>query len=58
MMSDKTYTIRFGIEMAMSHFLDDDFDLSFTNKISKIRNDEYYVKMMVAWYFATALAKQ
>ena len=56
--SDKTYTIRFGIEMAMSHFLDEDFDISFHKKISKIRSEEYYVNMMLAWYFATALAKQ
>lgn len=56
--SDKPFTIRFGIEMAMSHFLDEDFSLSLMNKISKVKSEEYYVKMMVAWYFATALAKQ
>lgn len=56
--SDKTYTIRFGIEMAMSHFLDEDFDVSYLEKISKIRSEEYYVNMMLAWYFATALTKQ
>lgn len=56
--SDLTYTKRFGIEMAMSHFLDERFDESLSETISKIRSDEYYVKMMVAWYFATALAKQ
>ena len=55
--SDKTYTIRFGIEMAMSHFLDKDFDASYLDKISKIESDEYYVNMMIAWYFATALTK-
>lgn len=58
MRSDKTYTIRFGIEMAMSHFLDDEFDIDLAKKISKIRSKEYYVNMMKAWYFATALAKQ
>lgn len=58
MASDMVYTKRFGIEMAMSHFLDDDFDSSFPEKISKIRSEEYYINMMIAWYFATALAKQ
>lgn len=56
--SDLTYTKRFGIEMAMSHFLDERFDESLSETISAIRSDEYYVRMMVAWYFATALAKQ
>lgn len=56
--SDKPFTVRFGIEMVMSHFLDKDFDASYLKKISKIRSDEYYVNMMIAWYFATALAKQ
>ena len=58
MASDKVYTVRFGIEMAMSHFLDGDFDPSFLKKAAALRFDEYYVKMMVAWYVATALAKQ
>ncbi len=56
--SDKTYTIRFGIGMMMQHFLDDDFSDEYPAIISKIRSDEYYVNMMIAWYFATALAKQ
>ncbi len=56
--SDKTYTIRFGIEMVMSHYLDEDFDAGYLEIISKIRSDEYYVNMMKAWYFATALTKQ
>lgn len=58
MKSSKTYTIRFGIEMLMTHFLDDDFRPEYLEWVAAIRNDEYYVKMMVAWYFATALAKQ
>ena len=58
-MSDKKpFTIRFGIEMVMTYFLDDNFDKNLMTIISKIKNDEYYVKMMIAWYFATALAKQ
>ena len=56
--SDKTYTVRFGIGMLMIHFLDDDFDIAYPKMVSKIRSDEYYINMMIAWYFATALAKQ
>lgn len=56
--SEKTYTIRYGIGMLMEHFLDEDFDPSYPKMVSKIRSDEYYVNMMIAWYFATALAKQ
>jgi len=56
--SSKTYTIRFGIEMLMTHFLDNDFRPEYLEWVARIANDEYYVKMMVAWYFATALAKQ
>ncbi len=56
--SDKTYTIRFGIEMLMSFYLDENFKTEYLNWVSKIRSEEYYVNMMIAWYFATALAKQ
>lgn len=56
--SDKTYTIRFGIGMLMQHFLDEDFEEGFLEAVSNIRSDAYYVNMMIAWYFATALAKQ
>ncbi len=56
--SDKTYTIRFGIGMLMEHFLDEDYDIRYPEAVSKIRSEEYYVNMMIAWYFATALAKQ
>lgn len=56
--SDLTYTKRFGIGMLMQHFLDADFDPAFPEMIAQIRSDEYYVNMMTAWYFATALAKQ
>ena len=56
--STHTYTIRFAIKMYMTYYLDENFDLSFMTKISKLRSDEYYVNMMIAWYFATALAKQ
>ena len=56
--SKKTYTIRFGIGMLMQHFLDDDFKEEYLELVSSIRSNEYYVNMMIAWYFATALAKQ
>ena len=54
--SGKTYTVRFGIGMLMSHFLDDSFDLAYPEMVAAVRSEEYYVNMMVAWYFATALA--
>ena len=58
MASKKTYTVRFGIGMLMRFFLDKHFTLSSASLVSKIRSDEYYINMMIAWYFATALAKQ
>jgi len=42
----------------MEHFLDEDFDILYPETVSKIRSGEYYINMMIAWYFATALAKQ
>lgn len=56
--SDKTYTVRYGIEMLMSWYLDDHFDPKYLEMVSSVRSEEYYVNMMIAWYFATALAKQ
>lgn len=56
--SDRTYTIRFGIGMLMQHYLDDDFEPAFPEMVAQVRSEEYYVNMMIAWYFATALAKQ
>lgn len=56
--SKDTYTVRFAVGMLMEHFLDEDFDLSYPEMVAAIRSDEYYVNMMTAWYFATALAKQ
>lgn len=56
--SEHTYTVRFGIEMLMTYFLDDAFDAKFLKRVSEIKSDEYYINMMIAWYFATALAKQ
>ena len=56
--SADTYTVRFGIGMLMQHFLDKDFDTSYMDMVAGILSDEYYINMMRAWYFATALAKQ
>ena len=58
MRSGATYTVRFGIEMLMTHYLDADFRPEYLEEVSIIKNKEYYVNMMIAWYFATALAKQ
>ena len=56
--SGQTYTVRFGIGMLMQHFLDEDFDPAYLERVAQIRSEEYYINMMIAWYFATALAKQ
>ena len=58
MESEHTYTIRFGINMLMRYYLEDEFKLEYPEKVAAIRSEEYYVNMMRAWYFATALAKQ
>ena len=56
--SEETCTIRFGIGMLMEHYLDENFDPVCPAMVAGIRSDEYYVNMMIAWYFAAALAKQ
>ena len=56
--STEAYTIRFAVGMLMEHFLDEDFSDEYPDMVSELRSDEYYVNMMIAWYFATALAKQ
>ena len=56
--SDSTYTVRFAVGMLMQHFLDDDFSPAYPKMVAAIKSDEYYINMMRAWYFATALAKQ
>lgn len=58
MLSDMTYTVRFGIGMLMSHYLDDEFRSEMPKLVAAIRSEEYYINMMIAWYFATALVKQ
>ena len=56
--SEKTYTRRFGIDMLMTFYLDDDFKEEYLALVAEVHSEEYYVKMMIAWFFATALAKQ
>lgn len=56
--SDKTYTMRFGIEMLLVHFLDKDFQKKYLDWVAKIQSEEYYVRMMQAWFFAEAAVKQ
>lgn len=56
--SEKTYTMRFGVEMLMSHCLGTHFSKEQSDLIASLRPEDYYGKMMIAWYFATALAKQ
>lgn len=56
--SDRPYTQRFGAEMLMTHFLDADFRDEALARVAALRSEEYYVNMMIAWFFATALAKQ
>ncbi len=56
--SDQTYTVRFGVGMLMRYFLEGRFRPEYADLVAQLRSDEYYVNMMIAWYFATALAKQ
>lgn len=56
--SGHTYTIRFGIGMLMQHFLDELFEERFLLMVLGVQSEEYYVNMEIAWYMATALAKQ
>lgn len=56
--SGEKYTIRYGIGMLMRLYLDADFDPEYVKLVAEVKSDEYYVNMMIAWYMATALAKQ
>lgn len=56
--SEEPYTCRFGMEMLMTHFLDNDFKPEYLEIPAAVHSEEYYVNMMTAWFFATALAKQ
>lgn len=56
--SEHTYTVRYAIGLLMRLFLDEEYDVKYPGMVAQIRSDEYYINMMIAWYFATALAKQ
>ena len=56
--SQHTYTVRYAIRMLMTFYLDDLFKPEYPQMVAAVSSDEYYIKMMIAWYFATALAKQ
>ena len=56
--SDHPYIVRFGIGMLMRYYLDEQFKPEYPKKVAEVKSDEYYVNMMIAWYLATALAKQ
>ena len=56
--SEHTYTIRYGVGMLMRLYLDEAFNEEYLEWAARIQSDEYYVNMMIAWYLATALAKQ
>jgi 3-methyladenine DNA glycosylase AlkD len=56
--SEHTYTVRFSVNMLMKHYLDDDFKPEYVSMAASVSSEEYYVNMAVAWYMATALAKQ
>ena len=56
--SEHPYPVRFAIEMLMCFYLEKNFDPVFPDWVASVSSEDYYVKMMVAWYFSTALAKQ
>ena len=56
--SNHTYTVRYAIKKLMDIYLDDNFQKKYCDMVAEIKSDEYYICMMQAWYFATALAKQ
>ena len=58
MASDHTYTVRYGIGLLMKYYLDEAFDEKYLQMVADVYTEEYYINMMVAWYYATALAKQ
>lgn len=55
--SGHTYTVRFAIGLLMRFYLGDKFDIKYAEQVANIKSNEYYINMMRAWYFATALAK-
>ena len=58
MAAEHTFTVRFGIGMLMQHYLGEHFQPEYPEWVASVRSEAYYINMMRAWYFATALAKQ
>ena len=56
--SEYTYMVRFAVDMLMKFYLDKEFNAKYPKMVASIQSEEYYIKMVVAWYFATALSKQ
>lgn len=56
--SSHAYTLRYAIGLLLSNFLDENFQPEMLDFVASVQSEEYYVQMMQAWYFATALAKQ
>ena len=56
--SEDTYSVRFAVKMLMEHFLEESYNISYPETVAALRSEDYYVNMMIAWYFATALSKQ
>ena len=56
--SSHEYTVRYAIKLLMTYFLDGDFDAAYPARVAAVQSDCYYINMMIAWYFSTALAKQ
>ena len=56
--SGKTYIVRYGMGVLMNLYLDEDFQPEYLEWVTAVKSEEYYVNMMIAWYLATALAKQ
>ncbi len=54
----EVYTVRFGVCMLMKHYLGEDFAPRYLEWVATLPGEDYYMRMAVAWYFATALAKQ
>lgn len=56
-LSKDTYTIRFGVVMLMTYYLDEDYQKEYLTYLLQVKSDEYYVNMAISWFYATALAK-
>ena len=56
--SSHTYTVRYAIGLLLQYYLTDSFNKEYLNLVASVKSDEYYIKMMIAWFFAESLAKQ